>query len=244
MNAANTQTFQTPYSVKNELLSGITVALALVPEAVAFSFVAGVSPTVGLYAAFFVGLITACIGGRPGMISGATGAMAVVMTAFVTLYGIEYLFGAVILAGAFQVLAGIFKLGKFIRFLPHSVMIGFVNGLAIVIGLAQLKQLKINPSIEFNSEKLLFFIKTDWPSFFDVKFLSFLGLIALTLFIIYTLPKITKALPGALVAIIVVTLLSENSIVATTTVKDSLVSQKELAKEKNIKQEKFNINQR
>ena len=129
-----------PTNIKNDLLSGSTVALALVPEAVAFAFVAGVEPLVGLYAAFMVGLITACIGGRPGMISGATGALAVVMVALVADHGVEYLFAAVVLMGAIQILAGAMRLGKFIRMVPHPVMLGFVNGLAIVIFLAQLSQ--------------------------------------------------------------------------------------------------------
>ena len=130
-------------NVKNDVLSGITVALALVPEAVAFAFVAGVEPMVGLYAAFMMGLITSAIGGRPGMISGATGAMAVVMVALVAQHGVQYLFAAVILAGLLQILAGVFKLGKFIRLVPYPVMLGFVNGLAIVIFLAQLGQFKV-----------------------------------------------------------------------------------------------------
>ena len=118
---------------KDDLLSGLTVALALVPEAVAFSFVAGVDPLVGLYAAFMVGLITAAIGGRPGMISGATGALAVVMVDLLAEHGIEYLFAAVVLMGVIQVGAGVLRLGKFIRLIPHPVMLGFVNGLAIII---------------------------------------------------------------------------------------------------------------
>ena len=130
-------------NVKNDVLSGITVALALVPEAVAFAFVAGVEPMVGLYAAFMMGLITSAIGGRPGMISGATGAMAVVMVALVAQHGVQYLFAAVVVAGVLQILAGVFKLGKFIRLVPYPVMLGFVNGLAIVIFLAQLGQFKI-----------------------------------------------------------------------------------------------------
>ena len=133
-------------SVKNDVLSGLTVALALVPEAVAFAFVAGVDPMVGLYAAFMVGLVTAVFGGRPGMISGATGAMAVVMVSLVSEHGVQYLFAAVLLAGFIQVLFGVFHLGKFIRMVPHSVMIGFVNGLAIVIFLAQLGQFKVKNS--------------------------------------------------------------------------------------------------
>ncbi len=125
-----------------DILSGLTVALALVPEAIAFAFVAGVEPLVGLYAAFFVGLITSVFGGRSGMISGATGAMAVAMVGLVALYGVEYLFAAVVLTGIIQILAGVFRMGKFIRLVPHPVMLGFVNGLAIVIFLAQLGQFK------------------------------------------------------------------------------------------------------
>ena len=132
-----------PQNIKNDLLSGLTVALALVPEAVAFAFVAGVEPLVGLYAAFMVGLITAAIGGRPGMISGATGALAVVMVALVAEHGVEYLFATVILMGIIQILAGVFHLGKFIRMVPLPVMLGFVNGLALVIFLAQLKSFKV-----------------------------------------------------------------------------------------------------
>ena len=130
-------------NVKNDLLSGLTVALALVPEAVAFAFVAGVAPMVGLYAAFIMGLVAAALGGRPGMISGATGAMAVVVVALVASHGIQYLFAAVALAGLLQIMFGVFRLGKFIRLVPYPVMLGFVNGLAIVIFLAQLSQFKV-----------------------------------------------------------------------------------------------------
>jgi len=127
-------------SIKNDVLSGLTVALALVPEAVAFALIAGVEPLVGLYAAFMVGLITAIFGGRPGMISGATGAMAVVMVALVANHGVQYLFAAVVLTGLLQLLAGALRIARFIRLVPHPVMLGFVNGLAIVIFLAQLGQ--------------------------------------------------------------------------------------------------------
>jgi SulP family sulfate permease len=133
----------TPNRIKIEILAGLTVALALVPEAVAFAFVAGVHPLVGLYAAFIVGLITALAGGRPGMISGATGALAVVMVALVAQHGVEYLFATVVLMGILQLLAGAFRLGKFIRLVPHPVMLGFVNGLAIVIFLAQISQFQV-----------------------------------------------------------------------------------------------------
>ncbi len=182
----------TPSRVKTELLSGLTVALALVPEAVAFSFVAGVHPLVGLYAAFLVGLITAVIGGRPGMISGATGALAVVMVALVAQHGVEYLFATVVLMGILQILAGIFKLGKFIRLVPHPVMLGFVNGLAIVIFMAQLTQFKIAGA---DGDKVWM---TGWP------LLTMLGLVGLTMAIIWALPKLTRAFPAPLAGILVV----------------------------------------
>lgn len=182
-------------NVKNDVLSGITVALALVPEAVAFAFVAGVEPMVGLYAAFMMGLITSAIGGRPGMISGATGAMAVVMVALVATHGVEYLFAAVVVAGVLQILAGVFKLGKFIRLVPYPVMLGFVNGLAIVIFLAQLGQFKIADSLG----------QQVWME--GTMLYLMLGLTALTMAIIFFLPKLTTAVPASLVAIITVTLL-------------------------------------
>ncbi len=174
---------------KIEILSGITVALALVPEAVAFAFVAGVEPLVGLYAAFLVSLITSIFGGRPGMISGATGALAVVMVSLVASHGVEYLFSAVILMGILQVLMGLLKLGKFIRLVPEPVILGFVNGLAIVIFLAQLSQLKTPDTGEWITGIPLFIM---------------LGLIGLTMAIIILLPKITKAFPSSLAAILVV----------------------------------------
>ncbi|MGY0582434.1 MAG: SulP family inorganic anion transporter [Paraglaciecola chathamensis] len=182
-------------NVKNDVLSGITVALALVPEAVAFAFVAGVEPMVGLYAAFMMGLITSAIGGRPGMISGATGAMAVVMVALVAQHGVQYLFAAVLLAGLLQILAGVFKLGKFIRLVPYPVMLGFVNGLAIVIFLAQLGQFKITNSLG----------ELEWMQGSALYYM--LGLVGLTMAIIFLLPKLTKAVPASLVAIVTVTLL-------------------------------------
>ncbi|MCL4104525.1 UNVERIFIED_CONTAM: hypothetical protein GTU68_047487 [Idotea baltica] len=182
-------------TIKNDVLSGITVALALVPEAVAFAFVAGVEPLVGLYAAFMVGLITACIGGRPGMISGATGALAVVMVALVADHGVEYLFATVVLMGILQVTAGVLKLGKFIRMVPHPVMLGFVNGLAIVIFLAQLGQFGEAGSI----------IDVAWME--GQQLYMLVGLVILTMAIIHLLPKLTTAVPSSLVAILVVSLL-------------------------------------
>jgi SulP family sulfate permease len=181
--------------IRNDVLSGLTVALALVPEAVAFAFVAGVEPLVGLYAAFMMGIITAVIGGRPGMISGATGAMAVVMVALVAEHGIEYLFAAVLLAGLIQITAGILRLGKFIRMVPYPVMLGFVNGLAIVIFLAQLKQFQVAD----DSGMMV------WVS--GAPLWTMLGLVVLTMAIIHFLPKLTTAIPASLVAIVSVTLL-------------------------------------
>ena len=180
---------------KDDILSGLTVALALVPEAVAFAFVAGVEPLVGLYAAFIVGLITASIGGRPGMISGATGALAVVMVALVAQHGVEYLFATVVLMGLIQVLIGVLRLGKFIRMVPHPVMLGFVNGLAIVIFLAQLSNFQVKDS---NGEMQWMQGEAMW---------IMLGLVLLTMIIIRYLPKLTKSIPSSLAAIIVVSLL-------------------------------------
>ncbi|MFT5292309.1 MAG: SulP family sulfate permease [Planctomycetota bacterium] len=181
---------------KSDLLSGITVALALVPEAVAFAFVAGVDPLVGLYAAFIVGLITAIFGGRPGMISGATGALAVVLVALVHDHGIEYMFAAVVLMGLLQMVAGFLRLGKFIRMVPHPVMLGFVNGLAIVIFLAQLGQFKV---LGADGE-------LEWMV--GPKLTTMLCLVFGTMAIIHYLPKLTKAVPSSLVAIVVVTLVT------------------------------------
>lgn len=181
--------------VKNEILSGLTVALALVPEAVAFAFVAGVDPLVGLYAAFMVGLLAAIFGGRPGMISGATGAMAVVMVALVAEHGVEYLFATVVLTGLFQMGAGVLRLGKFIRIVPHPVMLGFVNGLAIVIFLAQLQHFQVT-----SAEGVKQWLSVE-------PMMIFAGLIVLTMFIIHFLPKLTATFPAALAAIIAVSLL-------------------------------------
>ena len=183
-----------PTQIKNDVLSGLTVSLALVPEAVAFAFVAGVHPLVGLYAAFLVGLITSLFG-RPGMISGATGAMAVVMVSLVAQHGVEYLFAAVVLTGILQLAAGAFGLGKFIRIVPEPVMMGFVNGLAIVIFLAQLSQFKTPDA----SGAL------QWMQGNELTLM--LGLVVLTMAIIHFLPKFTKAIPSSLAAILTVSLL-------------------------------------
>ncbi|KUJ80470.1 sulfate permease [Ruegeria marisrubri] len=189
----------TPSRLRIELLSGLTVALALVPEAVAFAFVAGVHPLVGLYAAFLVGLITALIGGRPGMISGATGALAVVMVSLVAQHGVEYLFATVVLMGILQIIAGVMQWGRFIRLVPHPVMLGFVNGLAIVIFLAQMGQFKVPGSMENTGHGLG---GGEWLS--GLQLYTMLGLVALTMAVIWVMPRITRVVPAPLAGIAVV----------------------------------------
>lgn len=193
---------------KVEILAGLTVALALIPEAVAFSLIAGLSPLTGLYAAFTMGLITSIFGGRPGMISGATGAVAVVIVSLAKSHGVEYIFATVILAGFIQIIAGVLKLGKFIRLVPHPVMFGFVNGLAIVIFLSQLDQFKVVDSdgaFQWMQGTTLFVM---------------LGLVLLTILIIWGLPKLTKAIPASLTAIIVVSAIVIGFNIETKTVGD------------------------
>ena len=179
-----------------EILAGLTVALALVPEAVAFSFVAGVHPLVGLYAAFIVGLITAIIGGRPGMISGATGALAVVMVSLVAIHGVEYLFATVVLMGLIQITVGVLKWGKFIRLVPHPVMLGFVNGLAIVIFLAQLGQFQVPGTAEAAGHGMA---SGEWLT--GMPMATMLVLVVLTMGIIWVMPKLTLAFPAPLAGI-------------------------------------------
>ncbi|MDK2928948.1 MAG: sulfate permease, SulP family [Methanococcus sp.] len=187
-------------SVKNDVLSGLTVALALVPEAIAFSFILGIDPTIGLYAAFIMGIVTALLGGRPGMISGATGSVAVIFAPLVIskvqTSGMEsalgYLFIAVLLMGILQVFFGISKVGKFVRLIPHPVMLGFVNGLAIIIFLSQIGQF-------YGADGNLL----PWPILSIM-----LVLIVITMIIAIYLPKITRAVPATLVAIITVTIIS------------------------------------
>ena len=171
---------------KTEILSGLTVAMALIPEAVAFALIAGLSPLTGLYAAFMMGLVTSILGGRPGMISGATGAVAVVLVALAQQYGVEYVFAAVILAGVLQVITGALRMGKLMRLVPHPVIFGFVNGLAIIIFMSQLAQFK-DPSGTWLTGSEMFI---------------FLGFVLLTMVIIWGLPKITKAVPASLMAIL------------------------------------------
>jgi SulP family sulfate permease len=193
---------------KIEILSGLTVALALVPEAVAFAFIAGVAPMVGLYAAFMVGLITASLGGRPGMISGATGALAVVMVSLVATHGVQYLFATVVLMGLIQVLAGVLRLGKFIRMVPYPVMLGFVNGLAIVIFLAQLSQFQ---TIDDSGT-------VRWLP--EHELATMLGVAAITMLVMWLLPKATKKFPSALAGILVASALVIGLNIDTRTVGD------------------------
>ncbi|WP_305824017.1 SulP family inorganic anion transporter [Massilia brevitalea] len=177
-----------PAYLKTNLLSGLTVALALVPEAIAFALVAHVSPLTGLYAAVLVSFITSAFGGRPGMISGAAGALAVVMVALVVEHGVQYLFAAIVLMGLLQILFAVARLGKFIRMVPYPVMLGFVNGLALVIFIAQFGHFKSNG---------------EWMQ--DGQLFTMLGLVAATMAVIYITPRITKAVPATLVGILVVT---------------------------------------
>ncbi len=170
-------------NVKGDLLAGIVVALALIPEAIAFSIIAGVSPMVGLYASFIIPVVISLVGGRPGMISGATGAMALLMVQLVAEYGVEYLFAATIVTGVLQILFGLFRLARFMKFIPRSVMVGFVNALAILIFIAQLDQLAGGTWVMY-------------------------VMVAGTLAIIYLFPFLTRAVPSTLVAIILITTLS------------------------------------
>ena len=204
---------------KSEILSGLTVAMALIPEAVAFALIAGLSPLTGLYAAFIMGIITAIFGGRPGMISGATGAIAVVFFGLVTTLKeinpqitvdeiTQYVFATVVLAGVIQITAGFLKLGKFMRLVPQPVIFGFVNGLAIVIFLSQLGQFTID-STDPNA-----------PWMQGSQLFTFAGLVAFAMLIIWGLPKLTKAVPAALTAILAVFALVYFLDISTTTVGD------------------------
>lgn len=207
--------YLTPNNWRLDILSGLTVALALVPEAIAFAFVAGVEPIVGLYAAAMVSLIAAILSGRPGMISGATGALAVVMVELVRTHGVEFLFATVILMGIVQLVVAGLRLGKFSRIIPYPVMLGFVNGLAIVIFLAQLPQLQsYTPDGHFG------WVHGTWLAGTEMAVMA--GLIALTMAIIYFLPRFTRAVPSSLASITVVTLLVVVFDLDTLTVRDLL----------------------
>jgi SulP family sulfate permease len=180
--------FSQKVNYKTEVLSGLTVALALVPEAIAFALIAGLSPLTGLYAAFVMGLVTSILGGRPGMISGATGAVAVVIVSLAMDYGVEYVFATVVLAGILQIAAGVLRLGKLMRLVPHPVIFGFVNGLAIIIFISQIDQFKSSDGSWLTGNTLYIF----------------LGLVFFTMLVIWGLPKLSKAVPASLIAILAV----------------------------------------
>lgn len=184
--------FSQKINFKNELLAGFTVAMTMIPESLSFAILAGLSPLTGLYAAFMMGLVTAIFGGRPGMVSGGAGATIVVLIALIKTHGVEYLFATVALAGVFQMLVGIFRLGKFVRLIPQPVMYGFLNGLAVIIFMAQVEQFKItdaNGVVTWLQGSSLYIM---------------LGLTALTIAIVYFFPKITKVVPSSLIAILIV----------------------------------------
>lgn len=184
--------FSQKINYKNELLAGFTVAMTMIPESLSFAILAGLSPLTGLYAAFMMGLITAVFGGRPGMVSGGAGATIIVLIALIKTHGVEYLFATVVLAGIFQILIGVFKLGKFVRLIPQPVMYGFLNGLAIIIFMSQIEQFKI---VDTNGA-------VNWLQ--GTSLYIMLGLTALAVAVVYFFPKLTKAVPASLVAILVV----------------------------------------
>ncbi len=183
--------FKQNINYKNEILAGLTVAMTMIPESLSFAILAGLSPLTGLYAAFLMGLVTAILGGRPGMVSGGAGATVVVLIALASSHGVEYLFAAVVLAGILQMLVGLFKLGKFVRLIPHPVMYGFLNGLAVIIFMAQVAQFKV---VQNGIETWM-----QGPTLYLMA-----GLTLLTIAIVFLLPKFTKAVPASLVAILVV----------------------------------------
>ncbi|RYG23459.1 MAG: SulP family inorganic anion transporter, partial [Chitinophagaceae bacterium] len=200
--------FSQKVNYRNEILAGLTVAMTMIPESLSFAILAGFPPLVGLYAAFIMGLVTAIFGGRPGMVSGGAGATAVVLIALMQSHGIEYVFAAVVLAGVFQILVGLFKLGKFIRLVPHPVMYGFVNGLAIIIFMSQVEQFKVKTASG----------ETEWLIGTPLYIMA--GLVALTVVIVLIVPKITKKVPASLIALIIVFLVVLGFGIETKTVQD------------------------
>lgn len=184
--------FSKKINYKNELLAGFTVAMTMIPESLSFAILAGLSPLMGLYAAFMMGLVTAILGGRPGMVSGGAGATIVVLIALIQIHGVEYLLATVILAGIIQMMVGICKFGKFVRLIPQPVMYGFLNGLAVIIFMAQIEQFKITDSNGVSH----------WIQGTSLYIMG--GLTAVTIAIVYFFPKITKAVPASLIAILIV----------------------------------------
>jgi SulP family sulfate permease len=199
--------FKQKVNYKTEILAGLTVAMTMIPESLSFAILAGLSPLTGLYAAFLMGLITAVLGGRPGMVSGGAGATVVVLIALMLSHGVEYVFAAVALAGILQISVGIFRLGKFIRLVPQSVMYGFVNGLAVIIFMAQINQFKVSNAAG-----------ATWLT--GTSLYTMLGLVIITILIVISFPKLTKAVPASLVAIVVVFLIVLGFGIETKSVKD------------------------
>src|SRR5690606_18540261 len=181
--------FRQKINYRNEILAGLAVAMTMIPESLSFAILAGLPPLTGLYAAFLMGIVTAILGGRPGMVSGGAGATVVVLIALAAGHGVQYLFAAVVLAGLLQLLVGVFKLGKFVRLIPQPVMYGFLNGLAIIIFMAQVEQFKLPGSGE-------------WIQ--GTAFFTMIGLTFLTILVVIGLPKLTRAIPASLVAILIV----------------------------------------
>ena len=207
-NTLNLTGFPTKINYKNELLAGFTVAMTMIPESLSFAILAGLSPLTGLYAAFMMGLVTAVFGGRPGMVSGGAGATIVVLIALIKSHGVEYLFATVVLAGIFQMLVGVFKWGKFVRLIPQPVMYGFLNGLAVIIFMAQIGQFKITGADG----------AAGWLQGTPLYIMA--GLTALTVAVVCLFPKITKAVPASLVAIVVVFAIAAGFGIPTKTVAD------------------------
>lgn len=199
--------FKQKVNYKTEILAGLTVAMTMIPESLSFAILAGLSPLTGLYAAFLMGLITAVFGGRPGMVSGGAGATIVVLIALSKMYGVEYLFAAVALAGFLQFLVGVFRLGKFVRLIPQPVMYGFLNGLAVIIFMAQIEQFKVTENGV-----------TAWLTGMPLYIMS--GLTLLTIMIVLLFPRITKAIPASLIAIIIIFVLVLGLNIDTKTVGD------------------------
>jgi SulP family sulfate permease len=199
--------FSQKINCKTEVLAGVTVAMTMMPESLSFAILAGFPPLTGLYAAFIMGLVTSVLGGRPGLISGGAGATVIVLIALMKSHGLEYVFAAVALAGVIQIAVGLFKLGKFVRLVPQPVMFGFVNGLAVIIFMAQLEQFKT----VVNGQPV-------WLS--GSAFWIMLGLVSFTIAIVVLLPRLTKAVPASLAAIVIVFLLALGLGIDTKTVRD------------------------
>lgn len=190
-------------AIRGDVLSGLTVALALIPESIAFAFVAGVSPILSLQTAFMIGLVAAIFTGRPGMISSSTAAIAVVIASLVATHGLEYLFATVVLMGIMQIVIGLLKLGKYARIIPYPVMLGFLNGLSILIFIAQLDQFKINQVVEVNGNMVT---QSVWMPWTDLAVM--IGFVLFTMAMIHIIPKFTKVIPSSLIAIVVMTLIA------------------------------------